>query len=324
MTTLVTGATGLLGNNVVRLLLERGQSVRVLVRETSNGEPLEGLDVEIAYGDVCDTESVRRAMQGARCVVHSAGIVDMGWQQSTSQQQVNVEGTRALAQAARDAGARMIHVSSVAALGPGTKESPSNEETPFYAPVPCPYPITKHEAELAVLEEVKSGLDAVIVNPAFMLGPWDWHPSSGRLLLEVVRRRPLICPPGGADFCDVRDVAAGIITAIEKGRPGARYILGGEPLSYRDAWRIFAEVCGTRGPLLVAAPLTLKIAGHLGDLWGKLSGREPNVNSAAIGMSLFPHHFSYARAAAELGYKPRPAREAVEAAWDWFRTHGYA
>ena len=323
MTTLVTGATGLVGNNVVRLLLDRGQAVRALVRESSDARPLEGLDVEVVRGDVCDADSVTRAMQGARCVVHSAAMVYMGWQQAETQRLVNVEGARLVAQAARDAGARMIHVSSVDALGPGTRESPSDEETPFHAPVPCPYPVTKHQAEQAVLEEVGKGLDAVIVNPVFMLGPWDWKPSSGRLLLEVVRRKPLICPPGGGDFCDVRDVAAGIITAIEKGRTGARYILGGEPLSYYDAWHLFAEVCGSRGPLRVGQPAMLKIAGRLGDLWGKLSGREPDINSAAVGMSLFAHHFNYARAADELGYDPRPVRESVEAAWAWFEEKGY-
>ncbi|MCH8924426.1 MAG: NAD-dependent epimerase/dehydratase family protein [Planctomycetes bacterium] len=323
MTTLVTGATGLVGNNVVRLLLERGQSVRVLVRESSDRRPLEGLDVEIVWGDVRDAEAVVLAVQGVRSVVHAAAMVHIGWQGGELQRQINVLGARVVARTARDAGARMIHVSSVDALGQGTKEMPADEETPFQAPVPCPYPVTKHQAEQVVLEEVEKGLDAVIVNPVFMLGPWDWKPSSGRLLLAVARGRMLICPPGGGDFCDVRDVAAGIITAIEKGRVGVGYILGGEPLCYYDAWHLFAEVCGSRGPIGVGFPLTLKIGGRLGDLWGKLTGREPDVNSASVGMSLLPHHFNYARAAAELDYHPRPAREAVEAAWAWFREYGY-
>jgi dihydroflavonol-4-reductase len=314
----------MVGNNVVRLLLERGQSVRVLVRESSDRRPLEGLDVEIARGDVCDAKSVTQAMQGARCVVHSAAMVHIGQQQAEVQRQVNVEGTRNVAQAARNIGARMIHVSSVDTLGPGTKESPSDEESPFHARVSCPYTVTKHQAEQVVLGEVSSGLDAVIVNPVFMLGPWDWKPSSGRLLLAVARGRMLVSPPGSGDFCDVRDVAAGIIAAIKRGRAGARYILGGEPLNYYDAWHLFAEVCESRGPIRIGQPAMLRIAGRAGDLWGKLTGREPGINSAAISMSLFPHHYSYARAAAELNYNPRPAREAAKAAWQWFKEHGYA
>lgn len=323
MRTLVTGATGLVGNNVVRLLLERGHAVRVLRRKDCDPRPLAGLDVESALGDVRDLESLRAACQGVARVVHAAARVHIGWSGLKLQQAVNVEGSGNVALAAREAGARMVHVSSVDALGFGTRDAPADEETPPNGHVHCPYVVTKRAAEQCVLEQVRQGLDAVIVNPAYMLGPWDWKPSSGRMLLAVARGRGLFAPPGGNDFCDVRDVASGTLAAAERGLVGRRYILSGESLSYLEAWRVFAEVTGGRPPIRRLRRVVVRAIGMAGDVWGRLSGSEPDVNSAAAAISTQAHHFSSQRARAELGYLPRGAREAAAAAWEWFKQHGY-
>ncbi|HWA97739.1 MAG TPA: NAD-dependent epimerase/dehydratase family protein [Pirellulales bacterium] len=323
MSILVTGATGLVGNNVTRLALERGMNVRVLTRSTSDPRPLGSLAVERLIGDVCDLDSVRAACRGVEAVIHSAGHVHIGWSGAEMHQAINIEGARNAAQAAREAGIRLVHVSSVDALGVGTLANPANEETPPDPRTRVPYVVSKRQGEVVVLEQVALGLDAVIVNPVFMLGPWDWKPSSGRMLLDVAVAKPMVAPRGGNDFCDVRDVAAGILRALEVGKPGRRYILGGEPMSYIDAWRMFAEIAGTRAPWFRAGPLMVLGAGYLGDGWRLCTGHEPLINSAAVALSSLPHHFSYARAAAELGYRPRPARKAAEAAWNWFVEHGY-
>jgi dihydroflavonol-4-reductase len=320
---LVTGATGLVGNNVVRLLLERGQRVRALVRNPTD-KALLGLPLDTVAGDVCDQETVGRAAEGVDLIIHAAARVHLGWSGLALQRSVNVEGTRHVAKAAHNAGVRMIHVSSVDALAIGSRAQPADEECPPEGSVLCPYVVTKREAECAVMELVANGLDAVIVNPVYMFGPWDWKPSSGRMILEVARGWALLAPPGGNDFADVRDVAAGILTAAERGQRGRRYILGGEPLSYLEAWRMIADVVGVRGPRRKMLRPGLFIAGRFGDLWAKVRGVEGDINSAAIAMSRLEHHYSYARAAAELDYRPRPAREAVEAAWEWFVDHGYA
>jgi dihydroflavonol-4-reductase len=188
----------------------------------------------------------------------------------------------------------------------------------------CPYVVTKREAEAAVLAEVDRGLDAVIVNPVYMLGPWDWKPSSGRMLLEVGAGRGLFAPPGANDFVDVRDVAAGIIAAIDRGRRGHRYILGGHSLSYLEAWRIFARATGRMLPLGHAPRAAVRLAGWLGDALALVTGREPDVNSAAAGMSLLAHNFSCRRAETELGYTYRPFETTVQDAWGWFVERGYA
>jgi nucleoside-diphosphate-sugar epimerase len=321
---LVTGATGLVGNNVARLLLARGERVRVLARTTSDPRPLAGLDVEIARGDVRDVESVERAVLGVERVVHAAAYVHIGWTQLEMSRAINVAGTANVAASCRRAGARLVHVSSVDAIGLLPRGEPSDEETPVAGGVLCPYVVTKREAEQAVGAEIGRGLDAVIVNPAFMIGPWDWKPSSGRMLLEVARNRGLVAPLGTNNYCDVRDVADGILAAADRGAVGRRYILGGERLSYFQAWRIFAKVTHSLRPSLPAGPMVLRLAGWGGDLWTRLTGREADVNSAATAMSAQARNFVSARAERELGYHARPLGEAAEAAWQWFREHGYA
>ena len=321
---LVTGGTGLVGNNVVRGLVERGMAVRVLARPGFDERVFAGLGVEVTPGDICGADDMRRACQGAAGVIHSAGYVQLGWSRLETYRAVNVEGTRNVAVAAREAGVRMVHVSSCDAIGVRSLTEPADEETPFAARAPIPYAVTKHEAERVVLDEVEQGLNAVIVNPAFMLGPWDWKPSSGRMLLAVARGQGWFAPPGHFNVCDVRDVAAGILAAFDRGQGGRRYILGGETMSYLDAWRLFADVTGARRPVGRIGPVITRLAGWSGDFWGKLSGHEPEVNSAALSLARLPKHYTSDRARRELGYEPRPFRQAVEAAWAWFTAHGYA
>lgn len=324
-TCLVTGGTGLVGNNVVRRFLEQGRRVRVLVRPRQGGtdRSLRGLEVDQRQGGLEDDRSLQQAVDGSDLVIHSAAVVHCGWRHRDEMQRVNVDGTARLAQAARRAGARFVQVSSVDALGLPADGRPGNEETPPGGMVECPYVVTKRAAEAAVLAEVARGLDAVIVNPVYMIGPWDWKPSSGRMLLEVGSGKGLLAPPGANDFVDVRDVVTGIESAAARGQTGRRYILGGHPLTYLEAWKVFAEVTGRRPPLGNAPPLAVRTAGWFGDLAANLLRREPPVNSAAAGMSMLRHNFSCQRAITELGYRFRPFAETVADAWVWFCEHGY-
>jgi len=326
---LVTGATGLVGNNLVRLLVDRGEPTAVYIRPRPQGNgrvdrSLDELPVKIHEGQLADEVSLERAMEGCRLVVHSAAMVHIGWRHAEAMWEVNVEGARRVARAARRAGAKLVHVSSVDAIGLRADGEPADEETPPGGLLECPYVTTKREAEKAVLEEVDRGLDAVIVNPVYMIGPWDWKPSSGRMLLEVGGGWGSFAPPGANDFVDVRDVARGILLAAEHGRVGRRYILGGHRLSYLEAWKVFARVAGRAEPLATAPPAAVRVAGWFGDLAGAFSRREPAVNSAAARSSLLPHNFSSARAEQELGYTFRSFEAAAKDAWKWFLDHGYA
>lgn len=318
----VTGATGLVGNNVVRLLVRRGSRVRAVVR--SAGRTLDGLHVQVVNAALDDERALQRAIDGTTAVIHSAAFVHCGWRHREEMRTANVEGTRRVARAARRAGARLVHVSSVDAIGLTADGSPADEETPPGGMPECPYVVTKREAEQAVLAEVGQGLDAVIVNPVYMIGPWDWKPSSGRMLLEVGSGKGLFAPPGANDFVDVRDVAEGILAALDRGRTGRRYILGGHRLSYLEAWRTFARAAGRMQPLGVAPRAAVQVAGWVGDAASLFTRRELPVNSAAAAMSMLPHNFSCARARAELGYAFRPFEATVSDAWTWFLEHGFA
>ncbi len=320
---LVTGATGQLGNNLVRLLLERGHAVRVLVRNEGPHAALEGLDVQTVVGSVEDVDAVRRAVRGCSSVIHAAGCVLLGWRHADLHERANHIGTRQLAEASRQEGVPMIFVSSVNSLGVASIEQPGTEEWVAGSNPPCPYVLSKQAGERAVVAEIERGLDAMCVYPGFMLGPWDWKPSSGRMLLEVARRFTPLAPVGGFSVCDVRDVSAGVVAAIHKGRTGRRYILAGHNMTYLDAWTRFANVAGGSRPWCRAGPLMRIIAGKWGDLMACFTRHEPDVNSAAVQMSNRFHCFSSQRAKDELGYVVRPADESIRDAWQWFVEYGY-
>ena len=323
MTILVTGATGLLGNNIVRDLLAQGEQVRVLSRELRTTRPLDGLAVDRRQGDIRQPNVVREALEGVSTVIHSAGHVHIGWSQVQTHRAINVEGTRHIAEAACEMHARLVYVSSVNALGLGAKDFEADEDTARPGIVACPYVTTKAEAERVVEEFVEKGLDAVTVNPGFMLGPWDWRPSSGRMLLEVAQRFTPLAPAGSFNVCDVRDVSAGTIAAAKVGKTGRRYILGGHNLTYFDLWKRMAQTAGKRGPLFPAGPMQRFFGGWFGDLWYRLSGKEPDLNSAGVGMSTQHHRFRSDRAIKELGYRIRPLEETLQDAWNWFIEYGY-
>jgi dihydroflavonol-4-reductase len=319
---LVTGATGLLGNNIVRQLVAAGEKVRVLARSTSDSRPLADLPIERSAGDVRDKMAVENGCRGVDVVIHSAGHVHLGWKQLDQHQAINVEGTKTIAAAARQAGARLVHVSTVNALGLGKLNNPAAEDSALPGIVECGYVVSKRAAEAAVLDEVSRGLDAVIVNPGCMFGPWDWKPSSGKMLLAVAKFAP-IYPTGAGTFCDARDVAAGTIGAARHGRGGQKYVLGGHNLTYLAAWKQMAQVAGSRGPISPMGPLFRGAVAPFLDFYSWFTGQEGDANSAVLLMGRQQHCFSSSRAEAELGYRNRPLAETLTDTWAWFQKWGY-
>lgn len=188
---------------------------------------------------------------------------------------------------------------------------------------PCTYVITKREAEQAFLEQVDRGLDGIVVNPGFMLGPWDWKPSSGLMVLTVANGVAFFAPAGGCSVVDVRDVAAGILAAFDFGKSGERYILAGENLTYLDLWRRIATITRSRRPWGVSPTWLSSLAGRAGDLIGKCIGREPLLNSAGTRLGNQYHWYSSDKAKQQLGYRIGPVDVAIQDAWQWLREFGY-
>jgi dihydroflavonol-4-reductase len=314
----VTGATGLLGNNLVRHLVARGAEVTVLARGANRRE-LAGLDVRVVQGDLDDSAALAECFRGAEVVVHAAALVTIAFGERSAMERVNVEGTRAVC-AAVPAGARLVHVSSVDGLGMRTREHPADEDC---EPKPeeggVPYVDTKRAADQVVRA---SGLDHVIVHPAFMVGPWDWKPSSGRMILAIARGLGRFPPGGGNNFVHVRDVCEGVVAASEA-RSGGAWILGNENLDYREAWTRIAAVTGGPRPLATIPRFAGRVAERALSLGAALGLREGDVNAATTRMAFAPHYFDPSRARRELGLAATPVDEAFREAWEWFGEYGF-
>ncbi|MEM9942099.1 MAG: NAD-dependent epimerase/dehydratase family protein [Planctomycetota bacterium] len=322
MRILVTGATGFLGNNLVRALVRQNHDVTAVVRPSSDRKTLDGLDIELALADLNEPDDLGVVIREMDVVIHSAAMIQIGWTKLEQSRLVNVESTRALAEICRRQDARMVYVSSVDALASATEQQIGNEEKLDPPKLGCSYVISKRESETAFIVEVANGLDGVIVNPGFMVGPYDWRPSSGEMMLSVYKTPFLpFAPAGGCSVVDVRDVADGIVSAIEHGRKGQRYILGGENMSYFDLWNLMASVMQCSGPHRKLPDWIATSAGKCGDLVTWLSGKERTVNSAATAMGQMFHYYSSEKAVSELGYSIGSVENALRDAWDWFRLH---
>ncbi len=327
MATLVTGGTGLVGINLVRALVAKGERVRVLVRPNSKRVGLESPNIEFRLGDVCDLDSIRRAMRGCTRVYHVAGWVQLSpWGMRTARA-VNVGGAENICLAALDLNIeRVVHTSSVAAIGHGPMDRPADEQSRWnLAGLNCPYFATKRDGERVVLDYVGRGLDAVIVNPGYVVGPYDVKPTSGRMILLGALGKLLFYPSrGGIGFVDVAEVVEGMQLAMSRGRCGERYILSNENLSYQDFAGRIARIAGVTPPRW-SAPYWLGIAPAgiatmLGALWP-----EPFVElNLTVLRTCFCEHYTRAdKARRELGLKPRSIDGAIAAAIDWFQSFGY-
>jgi len=323
---LVTGATGFVGSAVARLLAERGHRVRVLVRPASDRGNLEGLDAEPVVGDLTDTASLQRAVAGCRYLFHVAADYRIWVPDPDAMLRANVAGTRALMLAAQAAGVeRIVYCSSVAALGLNKDGTPADETTPVSeASVVGIYKKSKYRAEQAVLELVRDkNLPAVIVNPAAPIGPRDIKPTpTGRMIVDAASGRMPAFVDTGLCVVHVDDVAEGHWLALRRGRIGERYILGGDNMSLAALLAMVAREVGRRPPrvrLPVAAlwPLAMGC-----EALARVAGITPLVTRDHLRMSRKLMYFSSGKAVAELGYAPRPARQAVADAIAWFGAHG--
>lgn len=324
--TLVTGATGFVGSAVARVLAARGHRLRLLVRPTSDRRNLAGLDnAEPVIGDLTDKASLAAAATGCRTVFHVAADYRIWVPNPDAMLRANVDGTVAMLRAAQAAGAeRIVYCSSVAALGLTQDGTPANEEMPVDpAAIVGAYKRSKHQAEQAALDLARQGVPVVIVNPAAPVGPRDIRPTpTGRMILDAAAGRMPAYIDTGLNIVHVDDVAEGHVLALERGRIGERYILGGENLSLRELLGLIAGVTGRRPPAIrLTHEIVWPVAAAMEAL-ARIVPFEPPVTRDALRMARKKMFFSSAKAMGELGYRPRPAIEAVRDAVAWFRANG--
>lgn len=327
MTTLVTGATGFLGSAVARALLERGDTVRVLARKSSNRRNIEGLDVEVFEGDLRDPESLRNAVKGCRALYHAAADYRLWVRNPDEIYRTNVHATRDLLRLASDAGVdRIIYTSSVATLGREPSGRPADEETPVTI-----HDMTGHykRSKFIAEEDVKrliteEHLPVVIVNPSTIIGPRDIRPTpTGRMVEEAARGKIPAFVDTGLNVVHVDDVARGHVQAHEQGRIGERYVLGGEDMMLREILAEIATLVGRRPPRIRLPRGAVLPVAYVAEFVARVrdTGAEPLVTVDGLKMSKTFMFFSSEKARREIGYEPRPAREALADAVQWLRTH---
>lgn len=323
----ITGATGLLGANLAEALAEAGHALRCTRRGSSRVDHVDHLPIHWVEADLSDGEALRRAFDGVELVFHCAAMVSILRRVTPALTEANVAGTRRVVEAARAAGVRrLLHCSSTVAVGMRDDGTPADERDAWnfdrYG-LDDGYATTKRQAEQVVQEQASAGLDAVIVNPGYMFGPYDVRPSSGRLLLDLVRGRVPGSSSGCNSFVGARDVARGMIAAAERGQAGERYILAGENLSYEQLFARVAAVAGTRPPRLRVPRALAQVAALGGDLAEWLTQREPSLTSNTVAWAYQTRFVvSSEKARAALGYQPRPLEAAVAEALRWFRDRG--
>lgn len=314
--TLVTGATGFIGGHVTRLLVERGDSVRALVRPGSEVASLEGLEVAIARGDVVDRGAIRRALRGVDRVFHLAGTTNLRLSRAELFA-LNVEGTRnVLEEALRSEVERVVYTSSVAAIGPARKGSVATETNVWNAGRHgIPYVDAKHEAEQVALELAGRGLPVVVVNPAHVLGAGDPGRSSTVLVRRFLRRQIPAYVDGTLNIVGADDVARGHLLADDRGAPGQRYILGNRNFTLDRLFTDLARLSGVEPPS-VKLPTSIALAMAQAGRW--LPGA-PVPSAAEVRAASLHWAFSSAKAKRELGWRTSPHEDCLEETIAWYR-----
>jgi dihydroflavonol-4-reductase len=317
---LVTGATGHIGNVLIRKLLERGEKVRALVWRGEDTAPINGLPVEQVQGDVLDPASLDAALDGVDTVYHLAGIISIMPGKNPFVWRVNVEGTRNILEAARrNRVRRLVYTSSIHALARAPHGKMMDESLQFDANNPYgEYDRSKATASLEVQKAAQTGLDAVIVCPTGVIGPFDFRGSEmGEVIRGAAEARPMFYVTGAYDFVDVRDVADGLMAAAEKGRCGEAYILGGHKISVRYLIETVREVTG-KAFSSVKIPFSLaEFAARFTPWYYARTKAKPRFTPYSLEVLQSNSDISHKKAATELGYKPRPVYESIRDTVRW-------
>lgn len=326
MKVLVTGADGFLGNNIVRELLDRGLEVRAFLQEGRTVQTLDQLSIEKCYGDLLNSAEVDQAVEGCDYIIHTAANTSIWPLRSEIVRQVNYNGTLNIISAAIKVKVkRLVSIGSANSFGNGSISNPGNEETPSTAgKFGLDYIDSKLHAQEAIIDHVTNhGLDAIIINPTFMLGPYDTKPSSGELLLALYHQKIPGYTSSGRNFIYVKDVATAACNALTMGRSGECYIMANENMTYKDFNQLVATELEINPPkLFIPKPLILAY-GLISQAIAFIRSKPPVVSYTVARMSNETNYYTAAKAVEELNLPQTPIRIAIREAYDWFKENGY-
>jgi len=328
MKAFVTGATGFVGSHVARVLAEQGADLWLLVRSSSDPRNIEGLTADRVVGDLRDPASIEKAMAGCDVVFHVAADYRLWVREPEQMYRANVEGTRAILEAARkNRVQRVVYTSSVATMGFTTNGRTADENSPVSLDnMIGHYKRSKFMAEQLALDAGRSGMDVVVVNPSTPVGEQDIKPTpTGRIVVDFLKKKFPAYVDTGLNLVDVTECARGHLAALEKGRSGERYILGGENLTLKQILDKLAAITGLPSPK-IRVPYVVALATGVVDevVTGRILGREPRATIDAVRMGRKKMFVSSAKAERELGWKTVPVDDALRRAAGWFQAHGYA
>lgn len=328
MKAFVTGATGFVGSHVARVLAEQGADLRLLVRASSDPRNIQGLKADQVLGDLRDAVSIEKAMAGCDVVFHVAADYRLWVRDPERMYRSNVEGTRAILDAARKNHVRrVVYTSSVATMGFTANGRPADEDSPVSLDSMIGhYKRSKFMAEEVALQAERSGMDVVVVNPSTPVGEQDIKPTpTGRIIVDFLKKKFPAYVDTGLNLVDVKECARGHVAALEKGTSGERYILGGENLTLKQILDKLAAITGLPSPK-VRVPYVMALATGVVDevVTGHIFGREPRATIDAVRMGRKKMFVSCAKAERELGWKAVPVNDALRRAVDWFQANGYA
>ena len=328
MKAFVTGATGFVGSHVAQVLAEQGADLRLLVRTGSDPKNIQQLNADRVVGDLCDPESIDRAMAGCDVVFHVAADYRLWVRDPAQMYRANVEGTRTILQAARkNRVRRVVYTSSVATMGFTVKNNPVDESSPVSLEnMIGHYKRSKYMAEEVAIAAGHDGIDVVVVNPSTPVGEQDIKPTpTGRIVVDFLKKKFPAYVDTGLNMVDVRECARGHVAALEKGRSGERYILGGENLTLKQILDKLAAITGLPSPR-VRLPYAVALASGVVDtvVTGVVLRREPRVTIDAVRMGRKKMFVSSAKAERELGWKAVSVDAALRRAVQWFNDNGYA
>jgi dihydroflavonol-4-reductase len=326
MLAFLTGATGFVGSHVARALADQGADLRLLVRSNSNLKNIQDLKADLFTGDLRDPASLEKGIAGCDAIFHVAADYRLWVRDPDEMYRANVEGTHAILEAARKNNVRrVVYTSSVATMG-FTQNAFADESSPVsLANMIGPYKRSKFMAEQVAIEAARSGLDVVIVNPTTPVGERDIKPTpTGRIVVDFLKKKFPAYVDTGLNLVDVKECARGHIAALEKGRPGERYILGGENLTLKQILDKLAAITGLPSPT-IRVPYIVALATGVVDevVTGRILGREPRATIDAVRMGRKKMFVTSAKAERELGGRIIPVDDALRRSADWFRENGY-